>query len=65
MTSDNFRKIKGGKTIIEENLVKAVFQGNATEIERLSELLNTPPPAIKPKLRIVKDNRKRKSVDTL
>jgi hypothetical protein len=40
MKSKKFTVIEGGRDAIERNLVIALFEGNITEVDKLSEQLN-------------------------
>lgn len=40
MTSKKFTVIEGDRDAIERNLVIALFEGNITEVDKLSEQLN-------------------------
>jgi hypothetical protein len=42
MKTNNLKEIKGGKTIIEEQIVKALFDGNEAEVKYLNGQLSFP-----------------------
>jgi len=56
MTPNKFTLIRGGRDEIERNLVRALFEGDGTEVNRLSAQLDAIEKQCKPDLKLVQSS---------